>query len=346
MRAKLSISLSAIQENYRHVAEVSTGAMCAAVVKADAYGLGLNAVAPALYEAGARTFFVALMEEGIALRALLPDAVIYVLNGVLPNEESDMRAHGLRPVLNDPENLSRWTDGPCAVQLDTGLNRLGFSVSQWEKTDLAGRDVTLILSHLACADTPEHPMNTVQRQRFEDMTARYPQVQKSLAASDGIFCGEGFHFDLVRPGAALYGINPIPNRANPMTPVVTLEAPILGIHTVEQEGSIGYAATRAATIGQRVAAIGLGYADGFFRSHSNQANLYWKGKALPVLGRVSMDIVLVDLANVPEQTPTIGDYVEVIGPSQSADQLAATAGTIGYEILTALGPRFQRVYTR
>lgn len=356
MRARLTVSLSALCDNYRFLCEQTAPAQCGVVVKADAYGLGMAAVAPALYNEGARIFFVAQTGEGIALRSMLePDAVIYVLNGLLPDSEQDFLAHDLRPVLNRPDSVRRWRDkgrhtgnnkpAPCAIQLDTGLNRLGLTAGEVGSVDLDGLDVAMVMSHLACADTPDHLMNTVQRQRFEEMVRYFPDAQKSLAASDGIFCGPEFHFDLARPGAALYGLNPVPRRVNPMKAVINLTAPVLGVHHVEQDGFVGYAATRSVRAGQRIAAIGLGYADGFFRSYSNQANLYWQGTALPVLGRVSMDMILVALDNLPENSLHTGDYVEIIGPSQTVDQLAASSGTISYEIIATFGPRLERIYT-
>lgn len=359
MRARLSISISAIENNYLYLQSVCKSAQCAAVVKADAYGLGIIQVAPALYNAGARHFFVALMEEGIALRSVVKDdAVIYVLNGLMPREAKDMLAYNLCPVLNNPASIDEWISATekasCAIQVDTGLNRLGLSWTEWENLDKSALDLQLLLSHLACADTPEHVMNATQRQRFDEFLSLYPhtkfpqtknsQVQASLAASDGIFCGEEFHFDMVRPGAALYGINPIPNRQNPMQQVITLQAPVLAIRDVDQDGSVGYAASRSVTNGQKLAAIGIGYADGFFRSLSNQGQMYFNDYALPVMGRVSMDIVMVDISALPENMLNSGDYVDIINDRQSADYLGHQSGTIGYEVLTSLGARFTRYY--
>lgn len=349
MRARLSISLSAIQNNYRYLQSFCGDAQCATVVKADAYGLGVDHVAPALYAAGARQFFVALMEEGVTLRGLIADdAEIFVLNGLLPDESQTMLEYNLYPVLNNMGSIAQWmrdtSKAACAIQLDTGLNRLGLSADEWDNLDKSGLDIRLVLSHLACADTPEHVLNTVQKNRFAESVSRAPHIPASLAASDGIFCGKDFHFDLVRPGAALYGINPIPNRENPMQPVITVQAPVLAIREVEQDGTIGYAATRHVTQGQRLAAISIGYADGFFRSLSNQSHVFFQNHALPVMGRVSMDIIMIDISALPENTLHIGDYVDVIGDKQNADILGQNAGTIGYEVLTALGSRFTRLY--
>ena len=343
MRGKLVISLKAIQENYKFLQQ-NTAGNCAAVIKADAYGLGMAPIAKALSEQGAKEFFVALAEEGAALRQILPEATIYILNGILPGEQVLFLSHNLIPVLNNPAQKTEWlNDKPCALHVDTGLNRLGFNANDFDYFD--GLNVQLVMSHLACADTPDNQINQQQRARFITAANKYPLARKSLAASDGIFCGPNFHFDLVRPGAALYGLNPTPNSQNPMQSVIQLSVPVLQIRTIEQEGFVGYAATCRVNPGQRLATISLGYADGFFRSLSNQAQLYYKGTVLPVLGRVSMDVVTVDISALPENALNPGDMVDVFGPHQTPDELAKAAGTIGYEVLTSLGSRFERVYT-
>lgn len=349
MRSNLAISLSAISANYKLLSEKSATAQCAAVVKANAYGLGVAAVANTLYESGAREFFVALVEEGAELRAILPDATIYVLNGILPNEEKLFTEQNLIPVLNDAGALSLWQNAakslnkklPAVLHIDTGLNRLGFADVP---ENIDGLNIKLVMSHLACADTPENPINVQQHQRFKNAIAKLPGVRASLAASDGIFCGSDFHFDLMRPGAALYGLNPTPSQKNPMQNVIQLDVPVLQTRVVAQDGFVGYAATHTVTRGQRLATVSLGYADGFFRSLSNKGQLFHNGTALPLLGRVSMDVVVVDMSAIPENALHAGDSLQVFGDSQTPDQLAKAAGTIGYEVLTALGPRFNRVY--
>ena len=345
MRGTLSISLSAIQNNYRLLQEKAALSHCAAVVKANAYGLGIEAVGPALHQAGATTFFVALLEEGITLRALLPSVTIYVLNGMLPNEADIFRMHHLVPVLNHPQQLAWWDKAwPCALHIDTGLNRLGFHPNDLDQVE-EDRDVILVMSHLACADQPDHALNALQNARFFEAAKRFSKAVKSLAASDGIYLGNDFHADLVRPGAALYGVNPSPYQTNPMQSVVTLSVPVLQIRDVQEEGTAGYAASCQVKKGQRLATVSVGYADGFFRSLSNSGALYYNGQALPVLGRVSMDVVIVDISALPHGTLNPGDLVDVFGPDQSPDDLAKAAGTIGYELLTSLGQRFNRVYT-
>lgn len=342
MRGQLTISLSAIRENYKILQQKTGATDCGVVIKADAYGLGMLPIAQTLSQQGAKEFFVALPEEGVALRAVLPDAVIYILNGILPGETGLFEQHALIPVLNDPAQKKLWRNGkPCALQVDTGLNRLGFNAVDFDYFD--DLNVALIMSHLACADTPDHPMNAAQLARFTDAAQKYPGIRKSLAASDGIFLGSAYHFDLVRPGAALYGLNPTLYGENPMQPVVQLSVPILQIRNVTEDGTIGYAATRRVEKGRMLATVSLGYADGFFRSLSNQSHLYYGAQALPVLGRVSMDVVIVDISDLHPHPLEIGDRLDVFGP-QSVDQLARDAGTIGYECLTALGRRFERVY--
>lgn len=344
MRGQLSIFLSAIQKNYQLLQDKASTAQCAAVVKANAYGLGIEPVAKTLQEAGVKTYFVALLEEAVKLRGIVSDADIYILNGILPGEENDFITHNLMPVLNTPDQLALWgKEKPCGIHVDTGLNRLGFNLDEFEQ--LEERNIKLVMSHLACADQQYHPMNITQRERFFTAAKKFPDALKSLAASDGIFLGTDYHGDLVRPGAALYGLNATLYQTNPMHPVVQLSVPVLQTRIVAEEGTVGYAATEGVRKGQRIATVSLGYADGFFRSLSNQGVLFYQGKALPVLGRVSMDVITVDISALPENNLGIGDMLEVFGPNQSVDQLAFRAGTIGYELLTALGQRFNRVYT-
>lgn len=339
----LSVSLAAVAENYRILSEKAPCAVVAPVVKADAYGLGMAVIAPTLWNSGARQFFVAHLQEAVALRALLPEAKIFVLHGALPGEEQEFLAANVTPILNGLGALQRWekVSNDFALHVDTGLNRLGFNKNDFSVA-AQNRKINLIMSHLACADTPSHEMNAQQRADFVESASACPEAKLSLAASDGIFCGTDFHFDMVRPGAALYGLSPTSDRINPMRQVVSLSVPVLQLRTVAKDGTVGYRATHTVRTGQRLASVALGYADGFFRTLSNIGQLFYKGQALPVLGRVSMDIVTVDISALPEDALHEGDLLEVFGPSQTPDDLAARAGTIGYEILTALGSRFQR----
>ncbi|MDB5478003.1 MAG: hypothetical protein JWM96_498 [Alphaproteobacteria bacterium] len=346
MRGTLTISLGVIQNNYRALTKKAPGALCAAVVKANAYGLGLAPIAPALFTTGARDFFVALVEEGIELRALLPEANIYVLNGLMQGEEKMFAEYNLVPVLNDAGQARLWNnDLPCALHVDTGLNRLGFNLGEFEKTDFGHLNVDLVMSHLACADMHDHPMNAQQRQRFIAATQKLPGVKKSLAASDGIYCGDDFHFDMIRPGAAIYGVNPMPGNPNPMQESLRLSVPILQIRAAEEDGTVGYGVSCPVQKSQLLATVALGYADGFMRTLSNKGKLFYDDIALPILGRVSMDVVTVDISALKNAALKPGDFLQVLGPQQRPDDLAKDMGTIGYEVLTALGWRFTRVYS-
>ena len=351
-KGRLTVSLGTIQNNYRLLVEKTKPAVCSAVVKANAYGLGIEKIAPALQQAGATDFFVATLDEGVELRDILPNATVYILNGFQNGDERELLEKNLIPVINHQQASKNWQDLaqltgkklPCIIHVYTGLNRLGFNDKDF-KNDFNGLAVKYLMSHLACADTPEHPMNVQQRKRFLTAAKQMPETKLSLAASDGIFCGPDFHFDMVRPGAALYGINPTPSLKNPMQNCVSLSVPVLQTRIVEQDGTAGYAATSLVKRGQRVAAIAIGYADGFLRGLSNKGKVFFNGAALPVLGRVSMDIIIVDLSALPENALKPGDRVEVFGPDQNPDAMAETMGMIGYEVLTALGQRFERVYT-
>lgn len=341
-QAILTIHLDAIQKNYRSLCDRVKPGACAAVVKADAYGLGVAQIAPFLAQQGVTEFFVATPEEGIALRTLGIKTKIYILNGIFAKQEKDFLHHGLVPCLNNKEQLELWPHPQKIVHVDTGLNRLGFNANDFMALDDA-LDVATVMSHLACADAPEHEMNAKQRDVFVACAAKYPNARKSLAASDGIFCGTRFHFDLVRPGAALYGLNPRPGLDNPMHQVMRLQAPILQLRDVQSDGVVGYGASANVAKGQRLATVALGYADGFLRALGNKAHLYYGDRALPVMGRVSMDLITVDVGDTALQ---VGDYLDVFSPYQTPDQLARMAGTIDYELFTALGNRFERIYTR
>ncbi|MBS1102971.1 alanine racemase [Gluconobacter sp. Dm-62] len=349
--AWLTVSLKAIADNYAHVARLGAGAECAAVVKADAYGLGAARVALALAGCGAKTFFVAHLDEGIALRASLPDTRIFVLHGFMPGCEGSMQAYGLVPVLNDLDQVRSWVQlcaeqgyaFPAALQFDTGMSRFGLSEADLQdRSVFEGLNLQLVMSHLACADTPDNPANMMQRSRFVDMAMAFPGVPRSLAASSGIFLGPEYHFELIRPGAALYGIAPAEgNRA--LKPVISLDARIVQIRTIQAGDRVGYGLGWMAPRSTRIATLGLGYADGFFRAQAGRGAVWHGQTRLPVIGRVSMDSISVDLTDAPDGLKA-GDVLSVLGPEQDVDALARSAGTIGYEVLTSLGSRFHRVY--
>ncbi len=355
MSGFLKINLSALQENYRSFCAM-TKAQVAGVLKADAYGLGVEPVFKALRKEGCKIFFVATPEEAFALRALDHDVQISVLGGLWPGAEEDYFAHDVRPVLNSLEMIRRWQAFarkkeqalPATVHFDTGMNRLGLSADETQslledQTCLDGLDLQYVMSHFACADDKDHPMTAQQYERFEKIAAVFPNVKKSLANSPGLFRSKEYHYDLVRPGYALYGGNPAPETNNPVKPVVHLEVPALQVRNVQKGETIGYGASHVFEQNTQSATIALGYADGFLRSGSNKASVFFKGQACPVLGRVSMDLVTIGIGHLREK-PEPGDRIEILGDHQGVDDLAQACGTIGYEILTSLGRRYQRVY--
>jgi alanine racemase len=360
--AILTIDLDALAANYRRLRELAAPAECAAVVKADAYGLGMAEAAPALWRQGCKTFFVATPGEATDLRKLLPNAIIYVLAGLMPGTADLLRMHGLRPVLNSADEIREWANHsvkvgealPCAVHIDSGMNRLGLSAAEvcavaaahdlWQAVTLS-----LVMSHLACADEPEHPKSAAQRKIFDDLRARLPKALASLANSAGILLGHAYTFDLVRPGIALYGGKPQGRGPHDFAPVVHLKGQILQVRTVSQGETVGYGATRTLKRRSRVATVAVGYADGFFRSLSTKDGetglvAYAGQHAAPILGRVSMDLITVDVTDVPEAHSARGGWVELMGPHVTAQTVARHAGTIDYEVLTNLGARALRRY--
>lgn len=340
--AVLTIDLDAIAANWAAL-RARAGVETAATIKADAYGLGAGPVARRLAAAGARRFFVALAEEGAALRqALGAGPEILVFSGHMAGDAQAIRNLGLTPVLNSAEQLVRHLEAlpghPFAIQLDTGMNRLGIEPRDWA----ALRDLALqarphlILSHLACADEPDHLMNGQQLDEFQAMTEGCG-VPRSLAATGGILLGPAYAFDLVRPGIGLYGGAPFADAR----PVVRLDLPVIQVRSVEPGESVGYSATWVASRPTRVATVAAGYADGLLRSLSGRGTLWAGDVPCPILGRVSMDLIAADVsATDPEP-----EALTILGPRQGVDALAEAAGTIGYEILTSLGPRYRRRYT-
>ena len=333
------------------------------MVKADAYGLGMAEVAPALARAGCKTFFVATLGEAAELRALLLDATIYVLGGLLKDTGPVYRALGLRPVLNSAAEVEEWAAFcsavraklPAAIHIDSGMNRLGLSADEVAslaraKGLLGTLELTLLMSHLACADEPDHAKNETQRKTFDSLRAKLPKAPASLANSAGILLGRAYHYDLVRPGIALYGGKARRTGADRFAPVVELSGRILQVRDVPAGETVGYGATRALKRPSRIATLAVGYADGFFRSLSvadgkQGLQVYLGPHPAPLLGRVSMDLITVDVTDVPEEHARRGAFVELIGKQIPAHHLAAHAGTIDYEVLTNLGARAKRRYT-
>lgn len=357
----LRIDLGALVANWRLLkGKLAKGATCAAVVKADAYGLGMAEVAPALYQAGCRVFFVALAEEAFALRALLPDAEIHVFSGATDASLSELLRHGIIPVLNSLPQIDAATahakarGKPVAadVHVDSGMNRLGLEASELAAiasapARLAGLDLRLVMSHLACADEPAHPLSAQQLAAFKAARARIPAfaaAPASFANSAGIFLGADYHFDLARPGAALYGLKPHNSAPNPMAQVVRLQGKILQVRDVDTPMTVGYGAAHRVTGKARIATVGVGYADGYRQSLTNRGHAYLGDIRVPVVGRVSMDLIALDVSQVPAALAVPGAVVDLIGPHHYADALAGEAQTIGYEILTGLGRRFHRIY--
>jgi alanine racemase len=352
--AILEIDLGGVVENWRQLMAMSAPAQCAAVVKADAYGLGAAPVARALKTAGCRMFFVATLDEGIALRQVLGETPeIAVLNGPFPGTAGEFIEHALIPVLNEPGQIAEWlrlAGGlPAILHIDTGMARLGLTAREFaavaeQPPNLAWRAV---MSHLACADSPGHEMNEMQQARFAAVVARMPgppAMTASLAASSGIFLGRSYHFDLVRPGAALFGVNPQPGGANPMRQIVRLCGKIVQTRQIDRGESVGYGAAHMMAVPARVATVAVGYADGWLRALSHRGCGHIGGTRVPLLGRVSMDLVTFDVSAVPPALARPGMAIELLGENYGVDDAAVDAGTIGYEILTALGARHHRIY--
>ncbi|CAN7226960.1 alanine racemase [Rhizobium rhizogenes] len=364
---RLTVDLDALVENWRDMERRSGGARTSAVVKADAYGLGIEDVGEALYLAGARDFFVATADEGATLRLYAPDARIFVLSGIWPGMERVFFENDLVPVIASEEQLTFWMsvlseygDYPCALQVDTGFNRLGLPMEDaLALADDVSRPASfapvLVMSHLACGDDPTNPMNRQQLEAFRKVSAAFEGIEASLANSAGIFLGPDYHFDLTRPGIATYGGEAVPGIANPMQPVATAEARIIQTRFVKSGETVGYGRALQLTRDSRLAIVSAGYADGYMRSQSSggvplrQTGLpggygFIAGHKVPVAGRVTMDLTIFDITDLPDNLVRAGDYVELFGSHILVDDAARSAGTIGYEMLTSLGLRHERRY--
>jgi alanine racemase len=354
--ARMTVDLSALAANWRTLAGAAGPAETAAAVKADAYGTGLEAAAGALWQAGCRTFFVALPAEGAALRAALPAARIFVLNGFLRGSGAFYRNLALSPVLGDPGEVDDWLaeagdDGPGpAIHVDTGLNRLGLHPDEAaalaaDPSRLARLRPALVMSHFACADLPDHPLTTAQMQRFQQVRRMFPGLPGSLANSAGVALGPEARHDLVRPGISLYGGRSRASGDHPVRPVVTIEARVVQVREVAAGDSVGYGATARLSRPARVAILSAGYADGLPRClGTSGGSAAFRGKRLPLIGRVSMDLLAVDVSDPGGSLIERGDWVELIGPTVPLSEVAEIAGTVDYEILTGLGRRFERVH--
>ena len=357
----LTVDLDAIVANWRKLEKTAVPAECAAVVKADAYGCGVEPVARALAGAGCKTFFVATLDEARAARAAVPSAAIYVLDGFFQNCGDAFAKIDAKPVIGDLYELAEWDvfcrrsgwAGGAAIHIDTGMNRLGLTITEAQsiipRITAGDHGITLVLSHLACAESLNHPLNARQLAAFREIASLFSGVPASLSNSSGVFLGAQFQFDLVRPGAALYGINPTPEADNPMQPVVDLKARIVQIRHVEKGESVGYGGTWTARRPTRLAIVSAGYADGYFRAGGSNdgtrgAEVMVAGKRCPIAGRISMDLIAVDVTDLEKNAARRGHLVTLIGEGITADELAHHFGTIGYEVLTSLGPRYARIY--
>ncbi len=355
---RLTINLDALGANYRLLKARGAPAECAVAVKADAYGLGMARVAPALWNAGCRTFFVATLDEGLALRGLLSEARIYVLNGLPSGEEAAFLERGLSPVLNTLAQIEAWTAYArsstaalplAAIHIDTGMNRLGLPPEEVEAF-LARPDLIencpfdMVMSHLACADERAHPMNREQGTKFAAVAKRFPTKRASLANSGGVFLGSPFHHDLTRVGISIYGGAPTQNEPNPMAEVVHLQGRIVQSRFVDSPMTVGYGATHSFRRRTRLATVALGYGDGYIRSAGNQAYGCIDGIRVPVVGRVSMDLITLDVTAADPARSEPGNFIDLIGNGADLDDIARRAGTIAYELLTNLGSRYERHY--
>lgn len=351
----LTINLGAIFDNYRALAIKVMPTECAAVVKGDAYGCGIDQVTATLSRAGCKTFFVAHLDEARHVRRIAPEAAIYVLNGFASGTGPSFAEVYAHPVINSSVELAEWDQfvmssgwsGGVGLHVDTGMNRLGLSLD--ETAAVAARmqsenhGLTLLMSHFACSDQPQHPLNDQQIRQFREIRTLFRGIPGSLANSSGIFLDPSAYCDMVRPGAALYGINPTPGKPNPMKPVIDLQARVLQVRAVPRNAAVGYGAAWTAKRASRIAVVATGYADGFLRAASApERDVIVAGKRCRIAGRISMDLLTVDVTDLPDNAVRRGSLVTLIGGELSADVVGAQAGTIGYEVLTSLGRRYHR----
>jgi alanine racemase len=357
----LTIDLDALVTNWRRLEKTAVPAECAGVIKANAYGCGAEPIARALEAAGCRTFFVATLDEARLVRLAVPSAAIYVLNGFFQNTAEAYARIDCKPVIGDLNELAEWDvfcrrsgwNGGAAIHIDTGMNRLGLTITEAQglipRINAGDHGITLVMSHLVSAEQLNSPINARQLMAFREIASLFSGVPVSLSNSSGIYLGGAFQFDLVRPGAALYGINPTPEADNPMQPVVEVKARIVQIRNIERGDSVGYGGTWSARRPTRLAIVSCGYADGYFRAASSNdgsrgAEVIVAGKRCPIAGRVSMDLIAIDVTDLPQSAVRRGHMVTLLGEGITVDELAHHFGTIGYEVLTSLGARYARVY--
>ena len=355
----LEINIDSIIHNYQLINNKVGNTECAAVLKADAYGMGASVIAKALDKAGCSTFFVATIDEGIELRACFSkdENQIAVLSGLLEGSEDIFYSNKLTPVLNDTEQIKKWAiynkqkniSAPSILHIDTGMNRLGLTINELydiikNPTELKELHVEWIMSHLACGDQPRDIMNEKQLSVFLNAKKEFPNVKASLANSAGVFLGQSYHLDMVRPGIALYGSGSGSIPSKPLKQVIKLYSRILQIRTLSTGASVGYGASYRVSEATRVATVGLGYADGYLRSLSNCSWVFFNGLRLPVIGRISMDYITIDITQIASEKIQTGDFIEIIGDKFTLDDLATVANTVPHELLTRLGTRHHRIY--
>ena len=349
--AVLTVDLDTIASNYQALKTLGKSVECAAVVKADAYGCGLELVTKRLVKEGCRTFFVAQLDEGITLRSYVPDAVIFILNGLTPCYLT-YKNKSLTPVLNSLDEIKAWAgfcaehgSFPCALQFDTGMSRLGLPPEETEQLfqsmdRLDNLDIRLVLSHLACSEEPDNPMNHEQLSNFKSIADYFPGIPASLAATGGILLGPDYHFDMLRAGIGLYGGLPFKDGR----PVIKLEARLIQTRRLKAGETVGYGGAWVAKRETRIATVAVGYADGYIRTAGDRATARIAGHVAPLVGRVSMDLLTFDVTDIPPDKAHPGAMVELIGLENTIDDLARAAGTIGYEILTVFSSRYERRY--
>lgn len=345
---RVTINLSSIRSNYKLLESKLSNSVLASVLKANAYGLGIERVALTLSKAGCNIFFVATLDEGIELRQILPKATIYIFHGFFSESYGDYRKYKLKPILNSIEQIRDWlpySDIMAGVQFDTGMLRLGLKPKDIENLrDKEKKNIELLMSHLACADDKNDKKNLKQLKNFNNAIIGFKAKYNSLAASSGIFLGRNYHHNLCRTGAALFGINPTPYEPNHMQSSISLQTGILQIRQVNNRETVGYGGTYQVSRATKIATIAIGYADGFLRSLGNKGSVFINQYKAPIIGRISMDLTTIDVTDVPDQFLYSGNCVDLIGPNYDLDEIAKDAGTIGYEILTSLGSRVKRHY--
>ncbi len=360
--ATLTVDLNVLAKNFSYLkSKLNKGISCSAVVKSDAYGLGLDPVVVRLSNEGCNKFFVAMLDEAIAVREILRKvdkaAAIYMLNGLPKDCEKELDHYNIIPVLNSIKEIECWSSFAKQsekirhgiINIDTGMSRLGLDNGELRRFTLnpqiaEGVNITYFMSHLSCGDNRMDYQNEQQRHLFDKYTLPFTPVKLSLSNSAGIFLGDKFHYDLVRPGAAIYGLQPIRKEINKVEQVIELKAKIIQTFFVGANATVGYGATFRTTRKSRLATVSIGYGDGYFRALSNRGHGYIGQTKVPIVGRISMDLITFDVTDVAEKDSGLGAMIELIGPNYTVDQLAMDAGTIGYEILTSLGSRYYRNY--